>query len=53
MTLKEYIEEQQLMLVAFEQYWGRANKDAPTHFPLELDAGEWDEQLKIFDAVIE
>lgn len=52
MILKEFIEEQKLALIAFEEYWNHANKIEPENFPLVLNAGDWDEQLRIFDAVI-
>lgn len=51
--LEEFIKEQKLILAAFELYWLHANTLSPKNFPLKLNDGDWDEQLRIFDAVIE
>lgn len=53
MTLKEFIKEQQLILISFEKYWELANITNTEHFPINMGVGEWDEQLKFFDAVFE
>lgn len=48
LTLEEFIAEQKKLIGAFELYWLHANISTPTHFPLKMKDGDWDEQLKSF-----
>lgn len=48
MTLEEFISEQQKLLKEFEQYWRKANVEASKDFPLDMNGGDWDEQLICF-----
>lgn len=49
LTLSEFIEEQKQLLQQFTVYWIKMNSEQPEQFPMELFAGDWDEQFWCFD----
>jgi hypothetical protein len=48
MNIEEFIKDQMEMLKEFQQEWELGKERNPEHYPEELDAGEWDEQLRAF-----
>ncbi len=36
-------------VINFYEWYTQMHRADPSHYPLALDAGEWDEQLQIFD----
>ena len=49
MTYQEFIEEQRQRLIDFEAYWLGMNHQHPDQFPMDMESGDWDEQLAIFN----
>lgn len=48
MTLDEFIDEQKELLTKFEKFWRKKMKTDPDEFPLAMDGGDWDEQLRVY-----
>jgi hypothetical protein len=48
MKLDEYLAEQRAALNAFEKYWLAENSHDPESYPLEMGAGDWNEQVGFF-----
>lgn len=46
MTLDQFIKEQHKELERFAKNWIEQNKIEPENWPMEMNAGEWDEQLR-------
>ena len=53
MSLDQFKQEQQSKLEVFLKYWIMMNKIKPDEYPLDLTAGEWEEQYQIFDEVVQ
>lgn len=53
MTLDDWLDEERRRLVQFEQYWrDRARlKENEKMFPMNMAAGEWDEQYRAYTEV--
>jgi len=49
MTLEAWRVEMLDDMGKFVAYWERMNKHFPEQFPMELLAGDWDEQFRIHD----
>ena len=48
MTLVEYRIEVELQIEAFHEYYHEHAKQLPLAYPLEMEAGDWDEQFAAF-----
>lgn len=48
MTLDEFIDEERQRVSSFVDMWHRETKKSPAFFPMEMEPGEWDEQLRAF-----
>ena len=51
MTLDEYIEYEKNNIDKFKQTWLEGQKKNPDQYPAEMEAGEWDEQLRAFQTL--
>lgn len=50
MTLDEFVESELRNIAAFRRFWINSRKNNAEHFPLEMEAGEWDEQFHMWIA---
>jgi hypothetical protein len=46
MTLEKWADEERKRLVDFVMMWVENAKDSPDEYPMEMSAGEWDEQYR-------
>lgn len=53
MNLSEFVAEYQKRILAFEVYWKRNAIINPEMYPANLNPGEWEEMLSMFDIAIE
>lgn len=53
LSLNEFIAQEQLRIRLFKEYWGRNHRSYPEDYPERMNAGDWDEQLQIFDPELE
>ena len=49
MTLDKFLEEQQRSLEQFAVWWADQHEVDPEGWPLEMGAGDWDEQWTMFE----
>ena len=49
MTLDTWETEIHADIDRFVDYWRRMHRECPSQFPLELEAGDWDEQFSVVD----
>lgn len=49
MTLMDFIESNRESLRKFNAYWREKHESNPDDFPMELNTGDWDEQLESFN----
>ena len=50
MTLTEFIEQEKARLEQFRAMWLHRHNEVNTeHYPMDMEPGEWDEQMHIFD----
>lgn len=47
-TLDDFISEQITSIYEFKLEWENGVKNNPDAYPQDLEAGEWDEQLRAF-----
>jgi len=50
MSLPSYLDSLREELIDFEEYWLREHKKDPEHFPWLMPAGEWWEQMLIWES---
>ncbi|MFA5767336.1 MAG: hypothetical protein WC919_05415 [Candidatus Paceibacterota bacterium] len=43
--MSKYIEEEIYLLKQFQENWLRLNVVDPKSYPLDIDAGEWEQQI--------
>jgi hypothetical protein len=49
-TLEEYVADEIARIQRFKDHWSKSNEDhGPDVWPMEMGAGDWDEQLRFFD----
>lgn len=48
MELRDYVSQEMKRLTQFEAWWIVNNKTKPDIFPMELNEGDWDEQVSFF-----
>ena len=44
-----FLAEEALRLAAFKRWWEYNNAEFPGEFPMDLNSGDWDEQLQGFE----
>ena len=47
-TLKQWERERLDQLSRFFDHWEAMHAKLPDHYPLEMEAGDWDEQFDLF-----
>ena len=50
MTLDQYLAEFRIEIAQFETYWRDNHASESDEFPMEMGAGDWDEQFLFFRA---
>jgi hypothetical protein len=48
--LGEFKQEQKKLIEEFYYHWRRKNESDQVNFPIEMNAGDWDEQFAMFQA---
>lgn len=49
MNINEFVEQEQLLIAQFKEWWLAQHKKDPENFPLKTLPGDWHEQLFTFD----
>lgn len=47
-TLDQWQRELLEQVEGFVQFWEEQHNKLPDHYPLEMEAGDWDEQFDLF-----
>ena len=43
--LRRFISQSIDELLSFQSYWTKKHRDDPKNYPIEIEAGEWEEQF--------
>ncbi len=49
MELNEYIKMKKKTLNNFKEKWVKENKNNPSLWPMEMNEGDWEEQVDFYD----
>lgn len=50
MNIEKWIEEERVLLAKFHVWWAAEHKVRPDAYPMDLSAGEWDEQYRLWSS---
>lgn len=50
MDFNQWVQDEHSNLETFAIYWAENNRSNPEMFPLEMPAGEWDEQYRLWQS---
>lgn len=47
--IADFVAQERQRCIKFYEWYTWMHRSDPSHYPLAMDEGEWDEQLQIFD----